>query len=266
MRPIWSGALAFGLVTIPVKVFSATESKNEVRFRLLDEETLSPIKEVRIDPKTGKEVPWERIVHGVEYARGKYLALDDKDLKSLPLPTANTVDIFGFVDAGEVDPLFYDRPYFLGPDKGAAKAYELLRQTLEHEKKLALGKVTLRNREHLVEVRPEERALVMVTLHYADEVRNPAGVPGLDGKVQIQENERRMAVQLVRSMAVPFAPAEYKSEYKQALNKLIKAKVEGKDLPPSTRPSAQVIDLQRALRESLQQVKHGPDKRRRRIA
>ena len=122
MRPIWSGVLAFGLITIPIKLFSATENKNEVRFHLLDKDSLSPIKEVRVNPDTGKEVPWSHIVHGVEYGKNKFVALTDAELKALPIPAASTIDISAFVDAEHIDPLYLDRPYFLGPDKGGAKA------------------------------------------------------------------------------------------------------------------------------------------------
>ena len=196
MRPIWSGVLAFGLVTIPVKLFSATEIRGEVQFHLLDKDTLIPIKEVRVNPNTGKEVPWKRVVHGVEYARGKYVALTNEELKALPLPTANTIDISGFVNSEQIDPLFFDRAYYLGPDKGGAKAYELLRGVLQEERKVAVGKVAIRTREHPVAVRPEGRALIMQTLHYPDEVRKVSDVPDLTGRVAIQANERKMGKQL----------------------------------------------------------------------
>jgi DNA end-binding protein Ku len=261
MRPIWSGVLAFGLVTVPVRVYAATESHQEVQFHLLDKDTLTPIKEVRINPDTGKEVPWERIVHGVKYAKGKYVALSNEELKALPLPSAHTIDISGFVDAEQIDPVFFDRPYFLSPDKGGAKAYELLREALVEEHKAALGKVAIRTREHLVIVRPEDRALVMQTLHYPDEIRKAGTILGQNRKIAIHPNERKMAKQLIASMTVSFDPEEFKSDYKKALQTLVKAKLAGKELSIQKVASGKVIDLQDALRASLKQAK-GTGRRR----
>jgi len=267
MRPIWSGVLAFGLITIPIKLFSATENKNEVRFHLLDKETLSPIKEVRVNPNTGKEVPWPEIVHGVEYGKNKFVAFTDAELKALPLPAASTIDISGFVDAEQIDPLYFDRPYFLGPDKGGAKAYELLRMALKDAHKAAIGRVAIRTREHPVAIRPEGRALIMQTLHYPDEIRKVDDVPGLDEKVTIHPNELKMGKQLVASMSDEFDPKEFKSDYKQALQKLVKAKLAGKELAAPKPASAKVIDLQEALKASLKQARGaGRRHRDRRIA
>lgn len=255
MRPIWSGVLAFGLITVPVKLYAATEAGHEVLFHLLDRDTLTPIKEVRINPDTGKEVPWERIVHGIEYAKGKYVALSNEELKTLPLPSVHTIDISGFVNAEQIDLVFFDRAYFLGPDKGGAKAYELLREALAEEHKVALGKVAIRTREHPVVVRPEGRALMVQTLHYADEIRKASAIPDLDGKITIHPNERKMGKQLIASMAVSFNPEEFKSDYKEALQALVKAKLTGKELPAQKAATAKVIDLQDALRASLKQAR-----------
>jgi DNA end-binding protein Ku len=257
MRPIWSGVLAFGLITIPVKLFSATEIKNEVRFHLLDKDTLSPIKEVRVNPETGKEVPWPQIVHGVEYGKNKFIAFTDAELKALPLAAASTIDVSGFVDADQIDPLYFDRAYFLAPDKGGAKAYELLRTVLEDAHKAAIGRVVIRTREYPVAVRPEGRALIMQTLHYPDEVRKVGDVPGLDAKVTIHPNELKMGKQLVASMSDKFDPGQFKSDYKQALQKLVKAKAVGKELAAPKPASAKLIDLQEALKASLKQARGG---------
>ena len=261
MRPIWSGVLAFGLVTIPVKLFSATESSGEVQFHLLDRDTLTPIKEIRVNRDTGQEVPWEQIVHGVEYAKGKYVALTNDELKALPLPTVNTIDISGFADAEQIDPLYLDRAYFLGPDKGGVKAYEVLRGALQEEQKIALGKVAIRTREHPVAIRPEGRVLVMQTLHYPEEVRKVSDVPGLTEKVAIHTIELKMGKQLVSTMAVAFDPGEFKSEYKKALQKLVRAKLAGKELTAQKPALARVIDLQQALQASLKQARGGERKR-----
>ncbi|MBI3975806.1 MAG: Ku protein [Armatimonadetes bacterium] len=265
MRPIWSGTLAFGLVTIPVKLYSAVESSSEVSFRLLDRETLTPIKEIRVNPETKEEIPWERIVRGVEHAKEKYVALTSEELKSLPLPTAHTVELLGFVDAEEISPLYFDKAYYLGPGKGGEKAYELLRRTLEEEGKVGLGKVAIRTREHLAAVRPTDGALVMQTLYYADEVRAADEIPDLPKNVRVLPAERKMAEQLIGSMVTRFDPAEYKSDYQQALRKLIKAKMAGRTLPEPQAPR-KVIDLQEALRASLARMRSGAKPARRRAA
>ncbi len=265
MRPIWSGTLAFGLVTIPVKLYSAVESSSDVSFRLLDRETLKPIKEIRVNPETKEEVPWEQIVRGVEHAKGRYVPISSEELKALPLPTAHTVELLGFVDAEEINPLFLDKTYFLGPGKGGEKAYELLRRTLEEEGKVGLGKVAIRTREHLAAVRSVDGALVMQTLYYDDEVRSTDEIPDLPKNVRVAPAEKKMAEQLVGSMATGFEPGEYKSEYKQALAKLVKAKLAGRPLAEPEEAPRKVIDLQEALKASLARMRTGakPAARRR---
>jgi DNA end-binding protein Ku len=265
MRPIWSGALAFGLVTIPVKLYSATESRSDVSFRLLDGETLSPIKEIRINPATREEVPWERIVRGFEHAKGKYLPLSNEELKALPLPTAHTVELLGFVDAEEIDSRYFDRIYYLGPGKGGEKAYELLRRTLEERGKVGIGKVAIRTREHLIAVRPTAGALMMQTLYYADEVRSAEEIPDLPRGVRVLPAEKKMAEQLVGSMAMEFDPGGFKSDYKQALQKLIKAKLAGRPLAGPEAPR-KVIDLQEALKQSLARLRPAAKAKRRAAA
>ncbi len=262
MRPMWSGALAFGLVTIPMKLYSAVESSSDVSFRLLDGESLTPIKEIRINPATKEEVPWERVVRGFEYAKGKYVPLTNEELKALPLPTARTVELLGFVDAEEIDPLYADKAYYLGPGKGGEKAYELLRRTLEERGKVGIGKVAIRTREHLVAVRPEDDALLMQTLYYADEVRDASDIPDLPRNVRVLPAERKMAEQLVSSMVMEFDPSEFKSDYKQALQKLIKAKLAGKPLAEPAAPR-KVIDLQEALKRSLARLRPAAKPKRR---
>lgn len=254
MRPAWSGAIAFGLVTVPVKLYSVVEASHEVAFHLLDRETLTPIKEVRVNPKTGNEVPWNQIVRGVEYAKGRYVTLSKEELAALPLPSAHTINVFGFPDAAEVDPLLFESAYYVGPGEGGGKAYELLRDALAKLGKAGIGKIALRTREHLAALRPHGRVLVLHTLHFADEVRASTNVPDLPRRVQVHANERRMAEQLVSSMAIAFEPEQYHSEYKKALNALVKAKREHKPLP-EVRPEAKIVDLQEALRRSLEETR-----------
>ena len=252
MRPVWSGTIVFGLVTLPVNLYSVVESAREVAFHLLDSKTLTPIKEVRVNPKTGDEVPWSRIVRGVEVAKRRYLPLSREELAALPLPSAHAIDLVGFAGAGEVDPLLFDTAYYAAPREGGEKAYELLREALEKLGKVGVGKIALRTREHLAVLRPHGRLLVLHTVYFADEVRRDGAVPGAPRRVQVRAGERRMAEQLVAGMAAPFEYARYKSEYRKALDRLVKAKLHNTELP-AARPERKVIDLQEALRRSLEE-------------
>ena len=254
MRPAWSGTIAFGLVTLPVKLYTAVEASHEVSFHLLDSKTLTPIKEVRVNPKTGDEVPWNRIVRGVEVSKRRYLPLTHEELAALPLPSAHIVDLFGFAGADEVDPMIFDAAYYAAPDEPGGKPYELLREALEKLKKVGIGRLALRTREHLAVLRPHGRLLVLHTLYFAGEMRDERAVPGVPRGVQIRAAERRMTEQLIASMATPFAYASYKSGYKNALDKLVKAKLEHKEAPAAP-PERKVIDLQEALRRSLETVR-----------
>lgn len=264
LRPLWSGHLAFGLITIPVKLYSAVDVSQEPHFRLLERRTLAPIKEVRVSPKTDKEVPWPEIVRGVEYAKGKFVPLTTEELHALPLPAAHTIELSGFVAADEIDPLYIEKAYYLGPGEGGEKAYALLRDSLGETGKAGLGKVAIRTRERIAAVTPRGRALVMHTLLYANEVRRAEDVPNVPARVSVTPAEQRMARQLIESMTTAFDPTEYKSEYRRALNRLVKAKLENKSIAPPKAP-AKVIDLQEALRESLKRAQ-GRDRISRRRA
>lgn len=255
MRPAWSGTIAFGLVTLPVKLYSVMESSREVSFHLLDGETLTPIKEVRVNPKSGDEVPWNRVVRGVEVSKRRYVPLSREELAALPLPSAHTIDLVGFVEADKVDPLLFDTAYYVAAGEGGAKPYALLRDGLEKLGKAGVGKVALRTREHLAVLRPHGRMLVLHTVYFADEIRDESAVPDVPRRVQVQAAERRMAEQLIAGMAMPFEHARYKSEYKTALDRLVKAKLRGKELPAAAAPERKVIDLQEALRRSLQEAR-----------
>jgi DNA end-binding protein Ku len=252
-RPLWSGHLAFGLITIPVKLYTAIDASEEPHFRLLDRDTLVPIKEVRVDPKTGGEVPWPRIVRGVEYARGRFVPLTNEELKGLPLTTAHTIELSGFVAADEIDPVYFERAYYLGPNRGGEKAYALLRDALAETGKAGLGKVAIRTRERIAAITPRGRTLAMHTLLYAEEVRRAEDVPDVPARIATRPTEERMARQLIETMTTAFDPSEYKSEYRRALNRLVRAKLENKSIAPP-KAAAKVIDLQEALRESLRRA------------
>lgn len=262
MRPIWSGTVSFGLVTIPVKLYAAISTKRVVSFRLLDSRDLTPIKEVRVNPETGKEVPWEDVVRGVEVKKDEFVPVTDEELKALPLPSAHTIELVGFADADEVDPKYFDSLYYLGPGNGGDRAYALLRRVLAESGKVGIGRIMIRMREHLAAVVPTDGVLAVQTLFYADEVRQPDEVPGVPEDVKVHANEKKMAAQLVSSMDMKFEPEEFKSEFKGALRELIKAKESGKELPAPKRP-AKVVDLQEALKRSLAAAEGRTRKQRR---
>ena len=264
MRPIWKGHLTFGLVTIPIKLYTATDAK-DIRFRLLHKSCMTPIQNKRYCPTHEAIVDWNDVVRGFEYAKGKFVPMTDEELENVPLDTAGTVSVSAFVDLAEIDPIYYERSYYLAPDEGGQKAFRLLHDTLEESAKIAVGKVVIREKEHLVSVRPYDGAMVMATLFYADEVRSAEDIPELPVQAKVHANEKKMALQLVEGMASGFDPAQYQDEYREALQKVITAKVEGEPVAAPERKEEKVVDLMEALRRSLQATrKEEPVRRGRR--
>ena len=265
MRPIWKGHLTFGLVTIPVKLYTATESK-DIRFRLLHRGCMTPIQNKRYCPTHEEIVDWNDVVRAYEYARGKFVPVTEDELDNVPLETAGTVSVSAFVELAQIDPIHYDRSYYLAPDEGGQKAFRLLHDTMEESTKVAIGKVVIREKEHLVSVRPFDGALVMSTLFYADEVRSTEDIPEFPVQAKVHPNEKKMALQLVEGLAAEFNPAEYRDEYRDALQKVIGAKVEGAPVEAAPeRKEEKVVDLMEALRRSLQATrKEEPARRTRR--
>lgn len=265
MRPIWKGHLTFGLVTIPVKLYTATDSK-DIRFRLLHKSCMNPIQNKRYCSYHEQIVDWNDVVRGYEYAKGKFAPLTDEELDNVPLETAGTVSVNAFVSLADIDPIYYDKSYYLAPDEGGQKAFRLLHDTLGDAAKVAVGKVVIREKEHLVSVRPYDGALVMSTLYYADEVRPAEEIPELPVQAKVHPNEKKMALQLIEGLAAEFNPAEYKDEYRDALQKVINAKIEGEPLQTGpARKEDKVVDLMDALRRSLQATrKEAPARRGRR--
>lgn len=251
MRPIWRGHLTFGLVTIPVKLYTATDPK-DIRFRLLHKSCLTPIQNKRFCPHHDQIVEWNDVVRGYEYEKGKFVSLTEEDLESVPLETASTVSVTSFVTLDEINPLFYEKSYYLAPDEGGQKAFRLLHDTMTEATRVAVGKVVIKEKEHLVSVRPHDGALVLSTLYYADEVRAVDDIPELPVQTKIHPNEKKMAMQLIEGLAAEFSPAEYTDDYRQALEKVINAKVQGEPLEAPARKPEKVVDLMDALRRSLQ--------------
>ncbi len=264
MRPIWKGHLTFGLVTIPVKLYTATESK-DVRFRLLHRSCMTPIQNKRYCPHHEQIVDWNDVVRGYEYAKDKFIAMTNEELDGVPLETSGTVAVTSFADLHEIDPIFYEKSYYLAPDEGGQKAYRLLHDTLGEITKVAVGKVVIKEKEHLVAVRPYDGTLVMSTLYYADEVRAVGDIPELPVQAKVHPNEKKMATQLIEGLIAAFKPTDYRDDYREALQKVIAAKVDGETVAVPTRKPEKVVDLMEALRRSLQ-MKRGekaPASRRR---
>jgi DNA end-binding protein Ku len=249
-RAIWSGTISFGMVSIPVRLYTATES-HDVHFHLLHKRDGVRLQNIRWCPKDERSVPWDEVVRGFEYAKGNYVAITDEDLEHLPVKTVHTVDISDFVKLEEVDPIYYDKSYYLAPEETGAKAFVLLRQALQQTGRAAVAKVAIRDKESLCLVRPYQDVLSMDTLFYANEIRSTKDV-AVDG-VGVSPKEIQMAVSLIENLSDSFDPARYHDEYQAALKKLIEAKVEGAPLPaaPAER-GEKIVDLMEALRASVE--------------
>jgi DNA end-binding protein Ku len=251
-RPIWSGTISFGLVSVPVRMFSATQS-NELRFHFLDRHDLQPIGYDKVRRDTGEHVEDDDIVRGFEVEKGRFVQLEDEDLDRLDIELTKTIDILDFVDLDEIDPIYFRKAYYLAPQDGAEKPYRLLVRALEETGKVAVAKVVIRNKQHLAAVRPWEGVLVLETMYYADEVREPEKV---DGRVQVRKPEVEMAKSLVENLSGEFDPKKYDDTYRKELLQLLRAKAKGKPLPePEEGPEAEVVDLMEALRESVEKTK-----------
>jgi DNA end-binding protein Ku len=249
-RAIWSGSISFGMVSIPVKLHGATESK-DISFHLLHSTCGTRLKQVRWCPTDEVEVPWSETVRGYEYAKDQYVTLTDEDFEKLPLPSKHVIELSGFVEEQEIDPVFYEKSYFLSPDERAEKPYALLLRALEKKKLTALATITIRKKEQLCALRPRDEVLMLETLFYPDEVRKESGVD-LSG-AKVSDRELDMAFTLIELLRKPFDPAEYHDSYREALAQLIEAKLEGRQVvkaPPAR--ETRVIDLADALRKSVE--------------
>ena len=260
-RAIWSGSISFGLLNVPVRLYSAV-SKQTVRFRELREGDGSRVKHKRVAESDGKEVPYEKIVKGYEYAPDQYVVLSRDELSELEPQRSRAIEIQDFVDLDEIDPIYFEQPYYLGPDKGAERAYALLVQAMTDARKVAVARFVLRNKEHLAAIRPMGNVLTLTTMRFHDEVSSPQD---LDGEVfeeakpkKPEKRELEMATQLIESLTSDFDPDKYRDEYREELLDLLERKAEGKEVvsAPSEEPKpTKAPDLMAALEESLAAVK-----------
>jgi DNA end-binding protein Ku len=259
---MWSGAISFGLVNVPVKLFSAV-SRKTVRFHQLNGDTGNRIQQKRVDPETGEEVAYESIVKGYELTRDRYVVINPDELDALDPDKTRTIDIEDFVDLADIDPVYYDHPYYLVPDTGATKAYGLLMNAMKESGKVAIARVVLRSKEQLVAIRPAGDVLMMETMIFADEVVPPDVLDGLpEGKeLKASQRELKMAQQLIDSLSSEFDPARYRDEYREKVLELIERKAQGEEIAvqPEAPQPAKVPDLMAALEASLAAVKSSDD-------
>jgi DNA end-binding protein Ku len=253
-RAIWSGAISFGLVNIPVKLFSAVQKKT-VRFHQLDQEDNGRIQQRRVNPRTGEEVPYEKLVKGYEIGPERYVVITPEELDSLEPEKTRTIDIEDFVDLVEIDPIFYDHPYYLAPATGAEKPYKLLLDAMEQAGKVAIAKVVIRSKESLVAIRSHEGVLTMETMLFSDEVVPPDSFEELqtDSKAKPSQKELDMAQQLIDSLSGDFDPDKYRDEYRDRVLDLIERKAQGEEIvveAEAPQPK-EVPDLMAALEASI---------------
>jgi len=256
-RSIWTGALSFGLVNVPVKLYSAVSRKN-VRFNQLTATDHVRVQQKRVNPNTGEEVPYEEIVKGYEIAPDRYVVIEPGELESLDPKKTRTIEISDFVDLADIDPIFYDHPYYLAPGAGGQKPYKLLLEAMKETGKVAIAKVVIRNKESLVAVRPAGDVLQMDTLIYADEVVPHDRLDDLpDPDVEVADRELDIAKQLVTSLATEWEPSRYHDEYREKVLQLIEQKAAGEEVTvaPREEEAAPVPDLMAALKASLDAVK-----------
>jgi DNA end-binding protein Ku len=254
-RSIWSGTISFGLVSVPVRMFTATESK-ELKFHFLDKKDLEPIGYDKVRKDTGKHVDPDQIVRGFEIEKGRYVPLEDEDLDRLDVELTHSIDICDFVDLEEIDPIYFRKAYYLLPDKGAEKPYRLLVKALEDTGKVGIAKVVIRNKQHLACLRTYEGRLMLETMYYPDEVKDAASLDGDLGKAKLGKAEVDMAKSLVENLSEPFKPEKYDDTYRKELLSLIRKKAKGQKLPePEEAEEGEVVDLMAALRESVEKTK-----------
>jgi len=253
-RAVWSGAITFGLVNIPTKVYGATEEK-DLRFTTLHATCKTPLKRPYMCPVCNTPVESKDMIKGYEYGKGNYVLITDEEMDSVPLETGKAVQVLGFVDVDEIGPLFYEKSYYLGPEETSVKPFELLRQALVRTDKVAVAQATLWKKEHLVALRPIGNGLVLTVLFYENEVKGPPEIP-MTRPVVIADEELELATRLISELTMEFGPSKYKDRYREALLNMIEAKVAGKEVevPPRVEV-APTQDLMAALKASLAAVK-----------
>ena len=254
MRAIWKGNISFGLVTIPVGLFTATDNKRP-KFRQLRDSDHSAIKYKRVAEKDGEEVPYENIVKGYEVEKGKYVVFNDEELEAIGKGIAGSVEVVQFVDASDIDPIYYRSSYYLGPEKSGLKAYKIMHKALQEKNMVAIARVAIRERDYLATLRAEEDVIVMETMFWPDEIREPA-FEELEEQVAISKEEQKMAEMIIDNLAGTFDPSAWTDEARAAVEAIAQKKLEGHEVvtPESPEPTG-VVDLMDALKASVEATK-----------
>jgi DNA end-binding protein Ku len=253
-RAMWKGAISFGLVTIPVSVYPATEEKT-LRFNQLHDDDGGRIRMKRTCSIDGEEVGYEHIVKGYEYEKDRYVILTDEDFEAVPVESSRAIDIQQFVDLEEIDPMMYKKSYYLVPEETGAKAYALLREALNRSGKVGVAKVSFRDKEHLAALRFRDEAFVLETMYWPDEIRE-ADFGGVDVSAKIRPNELEMAQTLIDNLTADWDPAEFKDDYREAMLRIVEAKINGEEIEVvEAEPTAKVVDLMAALKASVAAAK-----------
>jgi DNA end-binding protein Ku len=271
-RPIWTGTINFGLVNIPVALYSA-DADNSIDFDLLDKRDFSRVRYRRVNEKTGREVPWDAIVKGYEYKKGEYVALTDDDFLKANVEATQSIDILDFVDAADISPIYFDKPYYLAPLKNGERAYALLREVLRRTGKVGIARVVIRTREHLAALLPNGPLLILNLLRFPHELRDPSALDVPEtGTAAGSNQELKIAEQLVETMAGKWNPKKYRDEYHQDLLRLIDKKIKSGqtkaigpvEAAPRPKQQGKVIDIMHLLRQSVEQghKKNEPSRRR----
>jgi DNA end-binding protein Ku len=256
-RAMWKGAISFGLVTIPVAVYPATEEKT-LRFNQLHDEDGGRVRYKRVCEKDGEEVTFEHIVKGYEVEKDRYVVLTDEDLNAIPVESSRAIDIHRFVDLDEIDPVMFKKSYYLVPEETGAKAYALLREAMADDGRVGIAKVSFRDKEHLAALRFKDEAFVLETMYWPDEIRE-ADFGGVDVSAKIRGQELEMAKQLIESLSGEWNPEEYSDEYREAMLQIVEAKLNGQEIEVvAPEPTAKVVDLMEALKASVAAAKKKP--------
>ncbi len=256
MRPLWKGAITFGLISIPVRLYSAVEDKS-IKFHLLHDEDKGRIKYKRICSKCGREVGWDDIVRGYEFSKDHYVTFTDEELENLELDSIKAIDVQGFVPLEQVDPIYFNKTYYVAPEASGLKAYKLLADALVAEGQIGVSKVAFRDREHLATIRLKGDIFVLETMHWPDEIRTP-DFEELSKKVDIKDSEVKMARQLIQQLSTDWHPEEFRDEYREQLQRLAEKKIEGEEVAVAQEPTAEptkVVDLMEALKASVAEAK-----------
>jgi DNA end-binding protein Ku len=258
MHTMWKGSISFGLVNIPIKLHTATEDK-DVKLRTLHKKCHAPIKYEKVCTVCEEEVKPEEIVRAYEYTKGKFVVLDEEDLEKLRKENEDkAVEIIDFVKIEEIDPIYFERSYYMSPNEGGGKAYSLLRKALEESQKVGIAKIVIRSKEQLAVIRVYENTLVMETIHFPDEVRKAGDVPNVPSEEKVTEKELETAILLIDQLTTKFAPEKYTDEYRTALLELIESKRQGKETVTAVSkeaPATNVTDLMAALQASIDRTK-----------